>query len=114
MSRVMTVTVMTMFNPTFSQRRCFDDIRENLRSWHISYEKYLDEVGTHKTGTYASTVEIEILTDKIIDFIFECQEADYDHISGTDFMDGLRTSHPDLYRFSVGYFGGHDFLWRLK
>lgn len=112
MSRV-TVMMMT-FSPTDSQRKCFDDIRDNLRSWHIAYEKYLDETGIYRTGTYASTVQIDILTDKIIDFVIECQEAGYDKISGTDFMDGLRTAHPDLYRFSVGYFGGHDFVWRLK
>lgn len=42
------------------------------------------------------------------------QNKDFESFDGEYFMDGLRTSHPDLYRFSVGYFGGHDFVWRLK
>lgn len=106
---------MTMFGPTLEQRKCFDTIHAQLKNWVIEYEKEVDGRNLFTTAhKHSSSVELDILVDKIIDFVTECQEQDYDHISGEDFMDGLRTTHPDLYRFSVGYFGGHDFLWRLK
>lgn len=110
MSRV----TVKMKIPTVSQRECFDVIQDRLRDWNICYEHYVDSSDLFSTGRYTSPIEMDLLIDKIIDFVLDCQDNDYDHISGTDFMDGLRTAHPDLYRFSVGYFGGHDFVWRLK
>lgn len=107
---------MAMFKPTLEQRKCFDNIRSQLKNWVVEYEKHVNgrHLFTSTRRYFSSSAELKIIIDKIMDFVMECQEQDYDHISGEDFMGGLRTTHPDLYRFSVGYFGGHDFIWRLK
>lgn len=113
MSRV-TVTVIVM-TTTPSQQEYYAKIKDLLNDWVIGYEGDVDgrHLFTHSSG-YTTTIEMEMIADKLLSHVEESQYQGFDRISISNFLDGLRTTHPDVYRFSVGYFGGHDFFWRLK
>lgn len=56
---------------------------------------------------------VQNLMPQLLETIEKYYDDGYDSIEGGEFMDGLRRD-PQLYRYTVGFFGGHDFIWKIK
>lgn len=78
-------------------------VLETLADWKDGYTQCDGDLG-----------DVDWVARGLYDTIEKLYDDGYDRVSGGDFMDGLKRENPKLYWFTVGFFGSHDFVWKIK